>query len=86
VIAAETWGSFFEPFTGTSYATGPRWSGEVDAGRYLIAVYEPDGDTGTYGLSLGGSERPGGDPEFMTKVGPFESCEPPDLPASPVAR
>lgn len=79
VFVADDWGSFYEPFTGTTYATGPRWSGSVRAGDYLIAVYDPEGDAGTYGLSLGGSERSGGDPAFLAKIEPYETCTlPPD--------
>lgn len=72
VFRQERWGTFFEPFTGTTYATGPRLIPRLAGGTYLLAVYAPDGRVGAYGLSLGGAEEPGGDPDFGAKIGPIE--------------
>lgn len=85
VVSSEEWGSFFEPFTRTTYATSPRFLELLEGGDYLIAVVEPDGDTGTYGLALGGSENFGGDPRFLERIGPIDDCIPPPVAASPEA-
>lgn len=83
---AAAWGTFYEPFTRTAYATGPAIRETIAGGSYLIVIDEPDGKTGTYGLSLGGSERRGGDPAFLAKIGPILECAPPSLAsASPTA-
>lgn len=64
--------AFFEPFTQTSY-----WTRQVDRitlpadGRYQIAVYHPEGQTGRYVLSVGDKEVPGGDPLFREKLRRF---------------
>lgn len=76
---ADAWGTFYEPFTKTTYATGPAIRKALDGGFYLVAIDEPAGKTGTYGLSLGGSERRGGDPAFLAKIGPILGCTPPSL-------
>lgn len=82
VVDADEWGTFFEPFTQTTYATSERFFRVLDGGDYVIAVIEPDGDAGTYGLALGGSENFGGDPAFLAKIGPVNACQPPELPAA----
>lgn len=78
---ADAWGTFYEPFTKTAYATGPAIRNTIAAGSYLIVIDEPTGTTGTYGLSLGGSERRGDDPAFLAKVGPILKCTPPSIPS-----
>ena len=85
---AAEWGTFFEPFTRTTYATGPRVERTLTGGDYLAAVMmrDPDDAVGTYGLALGGAERLGGDPAFLTKIAAIERCEPPVLPAATPTR
>lgn len=83
VLANETWGTFFEPFTLTTYATSPRFTETLTGGEYLIAVVEPEGDIGTYGLALGGSEEFGGDPDVLSKIIPIVQCQPEVDAASP---
>lgn len=77
VVRQDHWGTFFEPFSRTTYATGPHIKRDLAGGTYLLAVFSPDGHVGTYGLSLGGSEQPGGDPQFRDKIGPINRCEVP---------
>lgn len=84
VLTSAEWGVFYEPFTGTTYATSPRFKAALSGGDYLIAVIEPEGDAGTYGLALGGSERFGGDPHFRERIGAIDRCEPPALIGTPV--
>lgn len=85
IVKGDEWGLFFEPFTRSTYATSPRFVETLVGGDYLIAVVEPEGDAGTYGLALGGSERFGGDPDFLSLIGSIDSCEPPTIVASPAA-
>lgn len=75
VLQSNHWGTFFEPFTRTTYATGPHLTGKLVGGTYLLAVYDPSNRIGTYGLSLGGSEKPGGDADFLARIGPINHCE-----------
>lgn len=75
VLQSNHWGTFFEPFTRTTYATGPHLTGKLVSGTYLLAVYDPSNQIGTYGLSLGGSEKPGGDVDFLARIGPINHCE-----------
>lgn len=75
VAASDEWGMFYEPFTRTTYATGPRVALPLAGGSYLLAVNDPAGEVGTYGLALGGAERFGGDPTFFLKIGAVEQCE-----------
>ena len=78
VASLETWGEFYEPYSQTLYATGPDLAVDLAPGDYLLAVVEPDGDPGTYGLTLGGAEIRGGesDPE---KWGLVLTCDPPPV-------
>ena len=86
VATSSRWGTFFEPFTGTTYATGPHVQRLLTGGDYLVAVYAPDRQIGTYGLSLGGTERGGGDAGFQSRIAPYTRCTPPErAPATPVA-
>lgn len=75
VLQSNHWGTFFEPFTRTTYATGPHLTGKLVGGTYLLSVYDPGNQIGTYGLSLGGSEKPGGDADFLARIGPINHCE-----------
>lgn len=75
VLQLDHWGTFFEPFTRTTYATGPHLTGHLAGGTYLLAVYAPSSRIGTYGLSLGGSEKPGGDADFLARIGAINRCE-----------
>ena len=85
IVESEEWGLFFEPFTRSTYATSPRFLESLDGGDYLIAIVEPDGDPGTDGLALGGSERPGGDPDFFDLIVPIDECNPPLVSPLPFA-
>jgi hypothetical protein len=83
IVDLDVWGEFYEPFSATLYWTGPDLQVDLAAGDYLLAVIEPDGDPGTYGLSLGGAEVWGGDPDYRTKVGAIHACDPPPV-ATPI--
>ncbi len=61
--------TFFEPFSRTSY--WQRQSQRVtlpESGRYLVAVWHPEGQPGRYGFVIGDKERPGGDLAFRRKL------------------
>lgn len=79
VATLEEWGEFYEPYSGVNYATGPDLEVELPAGEYLLAVVEPDGDAGTYGLTLGGAEVRGGDSADAATWGAVLQCEPPPV-------
>lgn len=50
--------TFVEPFGGTAFYEAPRIDLEVPApGRYYVAVYSPDGQTGDYTLATGYREE-----------------------------
>jgi hypothetical protein len=54
--------TFYEPFSGTSY-----WERQEvrislqESGRYMVAVWHPDGRPGRYAFVIGDKERLGGD-------------------------
>lgn len=82
VVAGDRWGTFYESFTETTFLTGPRLGLPLAGGEYMVAVYDPTGGTGTYGLTLGGEEVPGGDDTIDVKTyerwarceaGPFQT-------------
>ena len=62
-----SWESFYEPFGGDSYRRGPSFTGEVDAGEYLIEISTAM-NTGKYVLVVG--ER-----EDFSGVGFFENLK-----------
>ncbi|MFB0546748.1 MAG: glycerol-3-phosphate acyltransferase [Anaerolineae bacterium] len=61
--------TFFEPFSGTSYweRQEERVSLATD-GRYMVAVWHPEGQVGRYVFVIGEKERLGGDPAFLFKM------------------
>ena len=73
-IAGDEWRQFAH--AGIAYLVGPAFAGRLAGGDYLVAVYDPSGETGAYGLSLGGAERfslpP---PEFATNMARWSACE-----------
>ena len=86
VVAGDEWGTLYEPYADVTFITGPELRQRLTGGDYLVAVFDPDGGTGTYGLTLGGDEVFGGDPDFATKFEPWRRCEPPSIPpATPTA-
>ncbi|MDH4136257.1 MAG: glycerol-3-phosphate acyltransferase [Anaerolineae bacterium] len=61
--------TFFEPFSRTSY-----WDRQEEHvtlpsdGRYVVAVWHPEGQVGRYVFVVGDKELPGGDPAFPFKM------------------
>ena len=61
--------TFFEPFSRTSY-----WDRQEERvtlradGRYVVAVWHPEGQQGRYVFVIGDRELPGGDPAFPLKM------------------
>jgi hypothetical protein len=61
--------TFYEPFSRTSY-----WERQEErvalpaSGRYVVAVWHPDGEVGRYTFVIGEKERLGGDPAFPFKM------------------
>lgn len=54
--------SFFEPFSRTSYWERQSQRVTLPAnGRYVVAVWHPQGNLGRYGFVIGDKERPGGE-------------------------
>jgi hypothetical protein len=61
--------TFFEPFSRTSYWERQSQRVTLPAdGRYTMAVWHGQGETGRYGFVIGDKERPGGDIAFMRKL------------------
>jgi hypothetical protein len=61
--------TFFEPFSRTSYWERQSQRVTLPAdGRYLVAVWHPEGEVGRYGFVIGDKERPGGDLAFGRKL------------------
>ena len=61
--------TFNEPFSRTSY--WERQSRRITLpadGRYVVAVWHGQGETGRYVFVIGDRERPGGDPAFGSKL------------------
>jgi len=55
-VAAKAWKTFYEPFGGDHYLTGPEFSRHVPAGRYTVEISDT-GNRGTYVLAIGQAER-----------------------------
>lgn len=72
-LPAEQWGSFFEPFSGTTYFSGPELTHTAQGGTYYVAVFNTDGGTGTYLLSMAGREA--FDREMRVQDADYEACE-----------
>ena len=54
--------SFYEPFSRTSYWERQSQRVTLPAnGRYVVAVWHPQGELGRYGFVIGDKERPGGE-------------------------
>lgn len=54
--------SFYEPFSRTSYWQRQSQRVTLPAnGRYVVAVWHPQGELGRYGFVIGDKERPGGE-------------------------
>lgn len=53
--APDHWKSFFEPFGGDHYLTGPEFRRRVGPGRYTVTVSRP-GERGVYVLAIGEAE------------------------------
>jgi len=61
--------TFFEPFSRTSYWERQEKRVTLPAGgRYVVAVWHPDGEVGRYTFVIGEKERLGGDPAFPIKM------------------
>lgn len=61
--------TFFEPFSRTSYWERQEQRVVLPAdGRFVVAVWHPDGQVGRYVFVTGDKERPGGDPAFPLKM------------------
>lgn len=61
--------TFFEPFSRTSYWDRQEERVSLPAdGRYVVAVWHPEGQVGRYVFVVGDKERLGGDPTFPLKM------------------
>jgi hypothetical protein len=61
--------TFFEPFSRTSYWDRQEEHVTLPAdGRYVVAVWHPEGQVGRYVFVVGDKERLGGDPTFPLKM------------------
>jgi glycerol-3-phosphate acyltransferase PlsY len=61
--------TFFEPFSRTSYWDRQEERVTLPAdGRYMVAVWHPEGQVGRYVFVVGDKERLGGDPTFPLKM------------------
>jgi hypothetical protein len=61
--------TFYEPFSRTSYWERQEQRVTLPAGgRYVVAVWHPDGEVGRYTFVIGEKERLGGDPAFPIKM------------------
>jgi hypothetical protein len=69
------WGTFFEPFDPSVYATGPEVRHTAAGGAYYVAVYHPDGETGAYLLSMAGREEFSGDADWRERKAAYDRCE-----------
>lgn len=70
------WDELYERFAGVPFVRGPAYAATLEEGEYLVAVFDPAGRAGVYGLTLGGAEVRGGDPEFFARFGPWSRCQP----------
>lgn len=75
-VSGGIWEPFYERFAGVTFVRGPAYAGTLAGGDYLVAVFDPDGGEGVYGLTFGGDEVIGGDFDFFTKFGPWTRCQP----------
>lgn len=76
VVSGSEWGTFFEPFSQTTFVTGPELKTTLGGGVYLLAVFNPEGDAGTYGVSINGAETFGGQPEYDRLFPAWKACAP----------
>lgn len=76
IVSGSEWGTFFEPFSRTTFVTGPELGTSLDGGVYLIAVFDPNGGAGTYGVSINGAETRGGEPEYDRLFPAWKACAP----------
>lgn len=82
MVAGSEWGTLYEEFARVTFATGPRLQQRLAGGDYLIAVFDPAGEIGTYGVTLDGAEVPGGDFQgFLSEFEAWKACTPPAVPA-----
>ena len=82
VIAGEEWEPFFETYTGTTFLVGPALRQRLAGGDYLVAVFDPAGGTGSYGLSVDGAELPGGDTDVSARFAAWGRCVTHPVPAA----
>lgn len=79
VVAGDTWGTLYERFAGITFVTGPRLELRLAGGEYLVAVFDPAGGAGTYGLTVDGAEEFPDDFDPTAMVALFEpwlGCDP----------
>ncbi len=74
-LPAEQWGTFFEPFDPSFYAQGPTFKRQTVQATYYLAVYDPQGKTGSYLLATGGEERWQPDEDWRARKSEYDQCE-----------
>lgn len=58
-----------------SFVMGPRLEQQLPGGTYLVAVYDPEGETGVYGLTTNGEEVVTLPEGFWAKIEGWNQCE-----------
>lgn len=76
IVHGGEWDEFYERFAGVTFVRGPAFMATLAGGGYLVAVFDPAGGAGVYGLTFGGAEVRGGDPEFFARFGPWSKRQP----------
>ncbi len=75
-MAADTWPSYYESHGRVTYRTGPVVDHTASqAGAYYIAVYDRLDRTGTYLLSMAGSELFAPVPNWRERKADYDNCE-----------
>jgi hypothetical protein len=78
--------TFFEPFSRTSYWERQEQRMRLPSdGRFIVAIWHPDGQVGRYTFVIGDKERPGGDPAFPLKMRRYWTPVPTPDPTPPPA-
>ena len=59
-----------------SFVMGPRLEQQLPGGQYLVAVYDPQGKAGAYGLTLDSEEVVTLPENFWARIERWNRCEP----------
>jgi hypothetical protein len=75
-VHGDEWIPRYEQYSRVTFIIGPSLETPLVGGEYLVAVWDPEGAAGSYGLSFGGEEVRGGQPDFQEQFPAWADCAP----------